>query len=45
MPSNITITDGLYKIAAGKYYRNFKINDDEFPQIINVSYEYFKVYK
>ncbi|XP_060870027.1 uncharacterized protein LOC132944607 isoform X1 [Metopolophium dirhodum] len=36
MPYTITIVDDLYKIAAGKYYRNFTIYDSEFPQIINV---------
>ncbi|XP_060871436.1 uncharacterized protein LOC132945689 [Metopolophium dirhodum] len=36
MPYNITIVDDLYKIVAGKYYRNFEIFDIENPQIINV---------
>jgi len=39
MPYNITILDGFYKIAAGKYYKNFKIYENEYPQIMNVSYK------
>lgn len=39
MQSNtISISDGLYKIAVGKYNRNFTIIDNEFTKIINVSY-------
>ncbi|XP_060869972.1 uncharacterized protein LOC132944560 [Metopolophium dirhodum] len=36
MPYTIIIIDDLYKVAAGKYYKNFKIFDNEYPQIINV---------
>ncbi|XP_060869942.1 uncharacterized protein LOC132944543 isoform X7 [Metopolophium dirhodum] len=36
MPYTIIIIDDLYKVAVGKYYKNFKIFDNEYPQIINV---------
>ncbi|XP_029345047.1 uncharacterized protein LOC100574854 isoform X3 [Acyrthosiphon pisum] len=36
LSKKISITDGLYKIAVGKYDRNFTIIDNEFTQIINV---------
>ncbi|XP_029344854.1 mannan-binding lectin serine protease 2 [Acyrthosiphon pisum] len=32
----ISINDGLYKIAVGKYSRNFSVIDSDFTQIINV---------
>ncbi|XP_029342388.1 uncharacterized protein LOC115033024 isoform X1 [Acyrthosiphon pisum] len=32
----ISINDGLYKIAVGKYARNFTVIDNDFTQIINV---------
>jgi len=31
------INDGLYKIAVGKYDRNFSVIDTDFTQIMNVS--------
>jgi len=36
--NTISISDGLYKIAVGKYDRNFSIIDNQFTKIINVSY-------
>eukprot|EP00102_Acyrthosiphon_pisum_P006978 XP_003241091.2 PREDICTED: uncharacterized protein LOC100572031 isoform X6 [Acyrthosiphon pisum] len=36
LSKKISVTDGLYKIAVGKYDRNFTIIDNEFTQIINV---------
>ncbi|XP_016655839.1 limulus clotting factor C-like isoform X2 [Acyrthosiphon pisum] len=36
LSKKISITDDLYKIAVGKYDRNFTIIDNEFTQIINV---------
>ncbi|XP_016661869.1 uncharacterized protein LOC100160377 isoform X2 [Acyrthosiphon pisum] len=32
----ISINDGLYKIAVGKYARNFTVIDNDFTQMINV---------
>lgn len=41
-----SIKDGhKYKIDVGKCDRNFTIVDNEFSQIIYVSYKYLKVYK
>ncbi|XP_029345059.1 modular serine protease-like isoform X2 [Acyrthosiphon pisum] len=36
LSKKISITGGLYKVAVGKYDRNFTIIDNEFTQIINV---------
>eukprot|EP00102_Acyrthosiphon_pisum_P024308 XP_016661518.1 PREDICTED: uncharacterized protein LOC100574425 isoform X2 [Acyrthosiphon pisum] len=36
LSKNISVTDGLYKIAVGKYDRNFTIIDSEFTQIKNI---------
>eukprot|EP00102_Acyrthosiphon_pisum_P010378 XP_008178678.1 PREDICTED: urokinase-type plasminogen activator-like [Acyrthosiphon pisum] len=36
----ISIKDGLYKIAVGKYDRNFTIIDNEFTQILNIEMIY-----
>ncbi|XP_016655958.1 modular serine protease isoform X2 [Acyrthosiphon pisum] len=36
LSSNISINDSLYKIAVGKYDRNFTIIDNDFTQIMNV---------
>jgi len=38
LSNNISINDGLYKIAVGKYDRNFTIIDSDLTQIINVRY-------
>jgi len=38
MLSNIiSVNDGLYKIAVGKYDRNLTNIDNDFTQIVNVS--------
>ncbi|CAI6344248.1 unnamed protein product [Macrosiphum euphorbiae] len=36
LSNRIPINDGLYKIAVGKYARDFSIIDNDFTQIINV---------
>ncbi|CAI6344828.1 unnamed protein product [Macrosiphum euphorbiae] len=36
LSKNISIKDGLYKIAVGKYTRDFKVIDNDFTKIINV---------
>ncbi|CAI6346657.1 unnamed protein product [Macrosiphum euphorbiae] len=36
LSNRISINDGLYKIAVGKYARDFSIIDNDFTQIINV---------
>ncbi|XP_029344850.1 modular serine protease-like [Acyrthosiphon pisum] len=38
----ISINDGLFKIAVGKYDRNFTTIDNDFTQIINVKIIYLK---
>ncbi|XP_016659042.1 uncharacterized protein LOC100166859 isoform X3 [Acyrthosiphon pisum] len=40
LSNTISISDGLYKIAVGKYDRNFSIIDNEFTKIINVKIVY-----
>jgi len=40
MLSNIiSINDGLYKIAVGKYNRDLTLIDNDFTQIMDVSYK------
>lgn len=36
MLSNIIINDSRYKIAVGKYKRDFTVIDNQFTQIMNV---------
>jgi len=36
--NRITVNDGLYRIAVGKYARDFTVIDNDFTQILNVSY-------
>jgi len=36
--NRISVNDGLYRIAVGKYSRDFTIIDNEFTQILDVSY-------
>ena len=36
--NRISINDGLYRIAVGKYDRDFTVIDNDFTQIMNVSY-------
>ncbi|CAI6349241.1 unnamed protein product [Macrosiphum euphorbiae] len=36
LSKNISIKDGLYKIAVGKYARDFTVIDNDFTKIINV---------
>jgi len=38
LSKKISINDGLYKIAVGKYDRNFTVIDNDFTQIIDVRY-------
>jgi hypothetical protein len=38
MSKNITITDGKYKIAVGKYDRNFTLIHNNSTQIVDVSH-------
>ncbi|XP_003240403.1 trypsin-1 [Acyrthosiphon pisum] len=38
LSNSISINNGLYKIAVGKYDRNFTIIDNEFTQIMNVEH-------
>ncbi|XP_060871702.1 uncharacterized protein LOC132945906 isoform X2 [Metopolophium dirhodum] len=38
--NKISVNDGLYKIAVGKYSRNFTIIDNEFTKIMNVEIVY-----
>jgi len=39
MLSNIiSINDGLYRIAVGKYNRNYTVIDNDFTQIMDVSF-------
>ncbi|CAI6367530.1 unnamed protein product [Macrosiphum euphorbiae] len=42
LSKRISITDGLYKIAVGKYSRDFSVIDNDFTQIINVEIIYLK---
>ncbi|XP_029345072.1 modular serine protease isoform X1 [Acyrthosiphon pisum] len=42
LSKKISITGGLYKVAVGKYDRNFTIIDNEFTQIINVEMIHMK---
>ncbi|CAI6368896.1 unnamed protein product [Macrosiphum euphorbiae] len=42
LSNNISINDGLYKTAVGKYDRNFTIIDNDFTQIMNVEIIYLK---
>jgi len=43
MVSNtISVNDGLYKIAVGKYARDFTVIDNKFTNIMDVSYNYLK---
>ncbi|XP_060881631.1 uncharacterized protein LOC132953091 isoform X2 [Metopolophium dirhodum] len=42
LSNNISINNGLYKIAVGKYDRNFTIIDNDFTQIMNVEIIYLK---
>ncbi|XP_016661871.1 limulus clotting factor C isoform X2 [Acyrthosiphon pisum] len=42
LSNNISINDGQYKIAVGKYDRNFEIIDNDFTQIINVDMVHLK---
>jgi len=37
LSNRILVNDSLYKIAVGKYNRNFKIIDNDFTQIMDVS--------
>jgi len=36
--NRISVNDGLYKIAVGKYARDLTVIDNDFTQILNVSY-------
>jgi hypothetical protein len=38
LSKRLSINDGLYKIAVGKYDRDYSVIDNEFTQIIDVSY-------
>jgi len=41
MLSNIiSINDGLYKVAVGKYNRSYTVIDNDFTQILDVSDKY-----
>ncbi|CAI6368302.1 unnamed protein product [Macrosiphum euphorbiae] len=42
LSKNISITDGLYKIAIGKYDRNLTVIDNEFTEIKNVEMIHLK---
>jgi len=36
--NRISVNNGLYRIAVGKYYRNFTVIDNDFTQIMDVSF-------
>jgi len=36
--NTISVNDGLYKIAVGKYARDFTVIDNKFTKIMDVSY-------
>lgn len=38
LSKEISINGDSYKVAVGKYDKNFTVLDNEFTQIINVSY-------
>jgi len=38
LSNRISINNGLYKIAIGKYYRNYRVIENEFTQIMDVSF-------
>jgi len=38
LSKRISVLDGLYKIGVGKYNRDLTVIDNEFTQIMDVSY-------
>jgi hypothetical protein len=38
LSNRISINYGLYKIAIGKYYRNYRTIENDFTQIMDVSF-------
>ncbi|XP_060837335.1 modular serine protease-like [Rhopalosiphum padi] len=42
LSNRISVNDGLYKIAVGKFNRNFNVIDNQFTQILNVETIYLK---
>ncbi|XP_060836525.1 modular serine protease-like isoform X2 [Rhopalosiphum padi] len=42
LSNRISINNGLYRIAVGKYYRNYTVIDNDFTQIMDVETIYLK---